>query len=274
MGWTDASTRAAVRPGPKSLMVAGLAHKVDRLLQLAGRQQKWLAASMGVTEQAVANWKASGQLPAARVGSLARLLGVPTALIEEPDAKAFEDLASAAFAPGEGLRWRALAGQAADGLDVLPELAGVPSMRLAGLSETPSPARRLQPRFAVGDRARIFLRDAPGVLPAGTSGRAFIFVEDSERLHCACPTALHAAFGRAPGGWSFPSPDAEPLHLNEPAGQHRVVVVLTEASVDAADIGLPHAGEALRAADFLAERMATEGFGCAILAARFFLIPA
>ena len=88
--------------------VPHLATKLDRLLCLNGRNQKWLAACLSVTEPAVSNWKAAGRLPALHAVALCRLLGIEQSLLETDDFGAFARRLDDAFAPGSGRRWQGL----------------------------------------------------------------------------------------------------------------------------------------------------------------------
>lgn len=265
-------------PGPRSVAIPSLGGRLEHLLMLNGRNQKWLATSLNLTEQAIANWKQTGTMPTFRMAPLARLLGVPPDLLVIADNDEFLRQAAETFAPGTGRRWKAFLDNGAHrSLMIRPEAEEVPAVpRLARLSDVPPRINSsFQPKYRVGDRVRLFLPAAAlsQGLPISTPGCALVFTEDPSGLYCICPSSRNDSFGALADGWALPATDRPALHLGEPSGQHFVYVVVIGEPAPEAIRNLIGAERAVRAADMLTEWLSREGIRFAVYSTRFFLIP-
>jgi len=274
--------KPAPRPGPRSLAVPSLGPRLDLLLMLNGRNQKWLASCLGVTESAVANWKQTEAVPALRAMALCRLLGVTPDLLQTPELSDFETRVRDAFAAGGGRSWRALLNSSnlqAPGLVLRIEggTRTAPALR-AVLGTPPLRAAPTQPkpRVVLGQRLRfaLSLESLPRDLRADALRATVMFYEDPHGLACLCPSPRYQAF--APEGstaWVLPRPDLPSFYVDVPCGDHVAYAVVPAVPIPDEIRTALMEDKVLRAADRMAVWLRDKAVPHLVLAAPFFLSP-
>lgn len=270
----------APKRGPRSIPVPDLSVKIDQLLALNGRNQKWLARCLSVTEPAISNWKHDGRLPALHAQALCRLLGIALTLLTEDDIEQFGQRLDDAFAPGSGKVWNGFlksVDRDAGALGIIAEgekPAGV-SLKRVVATKPVHPVRPELDRVFSHQRLRFCVEDSSLPPPLRSEGdlHLVLLIEDGYGLGCLCPTRRHARFARDGSGWQLPAAEQGGFYLDEPFGRHAAFAVATAAPAP------PDIQEALRAERTLwaADRLVTwirhETVPHAVFAKRFFVVP-
>lgn len=268
------------KPGPRSVVVPSLSAKLDRLLALNGRNQKWLAGCVAVTEPAVSNWKHEGRLPALHAHALCRLLGIEFSLLIEDDLDQFTRRLTEAFAPGSGKLWNGfLKGAEANArpLRLIAEGGTPPDVSLRRVVAS-KPSRPNQPELErVYSRQQVWFAVEDRAMPAHVQGNddvhVVLLVEDGYGLGCLSPTRRHARFSRNGNGWQVPAQEQGGFYLDEPFGRHSAVAVVLAAPAP------PDIRESLQterlvwAADRLASWIKHDTVPHAVFSKRFFVVP-
>ena len=264
--------------GPQSLHLPFLDEKLRTLLMLVGRNQMWLASSLGVSPPAVTNWKLQERMPALHAQLACRLLCIDLQTLAASDLEQFHAGVDAAFAPGSGRRWKTLVRQAqeiAEGLLLFADRATERALlRAVVFSRDPArPQRPHLPQVGVEEQIRFALAGEAVVALGATPSAIVLCVEDQHGWMALCPTPQALGFVEQDGLWWVPDPARRGLQMQAPLGSHRAVAVLTAAPLPNTIEAAFRSSQVEWACDAFAAWLTNEGIGHAAFA-RSFIVTA